>query len=172
MAATKSKIMRVSVTNGDAINENRLKGKSNTGTYFICSSKQYDDFKEFIEQHNKYFIDKKKVYEYLLLFKIMYFKDKELYIDKMEYFEDYCHSLINSSDKAFLDISFRKNDSRYFLKFNNNDDIFAQSLRHILYGERSNLCFEIINDKCYIYPEVVFDLIDDKKGENDIIYID
>ena len=35
MAATKSKIMRVSVTNGDAINENRLKGKSNTGTYFI-----------------------------------------------------------------------------------------------------------------------------------------
>ena len=52
MAAIKSKIMRVSVTNGDAINENRLKGKSNTGTYFICSTNQYDEFKEFILRYS------------------------------------------------------------------------------------------------------------------------
>lgn len=53
MAATKTKVMRVSVTNGDALNENRIKGKSNTGTYFICSTNQYDDFKEFIEKLTK-----------------------------------------------------------------------------------------------------------------------
>ena len=38
MVGVISKILKVSVTNGDAVAENRLGGRSNTGTYFICSN--------------------------------------------------------------------------------------------------------------------------------------
>lgn len=171
MAAIKSKIMRVNVTNGDAINENRLKGKSNTGTYFICSTNQYDEFKEFIEEFNCYLIDQNKVKEYLILFKEYFFKTKNLYIDKMANFENYCFSLINSEYETKVNTSIRINDSRYFLRFQNNEDIYVNSIRHILYGEISYLTFEIRDNNCYIYPEINMDKVEEEKGNNDTIYI-
>lgn len=172
MAATKSKIMRVSVTNGDAINENRLKGKSNTGTYFICSTNQYDEFKEFIEDFETCFVDKNKVREYLTLFKEYFLDKKDLYPDKMENFENYCSSLMGSNFEPSITISMRINDSRYFLRFQNNEDIYVNAIRHILYGEISYLTFEIKNNKCYIYPEINMNRVEIKKGDSDIIYID
>ena len=172
MAATKSKIMRVSVTNGDAINENRLKGKSNTGTYFICSTNQYDEFKEFFEDFDTCYVESNKVQEYLVLFKEYFFEKKNLYIDKMENFENYCSSLISTNFEPTIKISMRVNDSRYFLRFQNNEDVYVNAIRHVLYGEISFLTFEIKNNKCYIYPEVNMSKVEMKKGEDDIVYID
>ena len=172
MAATKSIILRVSVTNGDVINENRLKGKSNTGTYFICSTNQYDDFKEFIDDFSTSYIDINKIREYQVLFKTFFFEEKDKYIDKMDNFDNYCLSLINLHFNPEVKINIRKNDSRYFLRFEDNKDIFVNAIRHILYGEISYLTFELRENKCFLYPEINMAKIKTRKGEEDIIYID
>lgn len=90
----------------------------------------------------------------------------------MENFENYCYSLISINFEPIIKITTRVNDSRYFLRFQNNEDIYVNAIRHVLYGEISFLTFEIKNNKCYIYPEINMNKVENKKGEDDIFYID
>ena len=41
MSAFKRNIIYINVTRGDCVENNRKSGKSNTGTYFVCSKKNF-----------------------------------------------------------------------------------------------------------------------------------
>lgn len=153
MSAFKSTIMRVAVTNGDALPENRKRGKSNTGTYFLCSKDQYNDLQLFVNRRT-YQVDINKIKEYNILFKKFFFESMDQYPGKMEDFDDFCSLLVNSYNIPSVEISIRENDQRVFLRFVSNENIYVNAIRHILYGEISYLCFEIRGNKTYIYPEI------------------
>lgn len=172
MASNFSKIVRIAVKNGDAIPENRLKGKSNTGTYFLCSSNQYDEFKEFIDDELVCFIDHDRVKMYYYAFMQTFYLSKDQYVDKMYNFEQYCHSLYSSNIRHKIYLRYRINDSRYFIRFKENDNIYVNAFRHILYGDISYLVLEKRDNKYFIYPELVYLSHPEKEEESDIIYID
>lgn len=158
MSATISKIMRVEVKNGDAVPNNRLKGKSNTGTYFICSSKDWLEFEEFLPEDKrvKYFIKLDQVEKYKNLFASLFYRFRDLYPDRMKNFEPYCESLYCYTEDPQVIFTLRKNDNRVFLKFDDNcKSGLERQFRDILYANLSYIVFEKVDDhKCYVYPEV------------------
>ena len=165
MAAKLCDLMRVAVTGGDAIDKNRISGKSNTGTYFICSAKDWDNFSRFFKDDMKYFLDTKKIPSYKVLFMSMFFKFKERYPDKMRHFEDICDSLMSYEENPEIFIGLRKNDVRVFMKFKDNDREVEHAIRGILYSDLSNIVFEYKTNKCLIYPEVNIEVDLSKYGE-------
>lgn len=154
MAAKNYDLMKVAVTGGDAIGNNRLTGKSNTGTYFICSNKDWDKFSRFFGDKIKYFLDVKKIQSYKILFMHKFFKFKDRYPDKMRHFEDICDSIMSYQNNPEVFVGIRNNDVRIFMKFIDNNREVEYALRGILYSNLSNLVFEHRGDKCMIYPEV------------------
>lgn len=154
MAAKIYDIMKVAVTGGDAIENNRIKGKSNTGTYFICSSKDWDKFSRFFSENIKYYLDIKRVSAYKTLFIEHFFRFKDLFPDRMRHFEDICDSLLCYEYNPEIFISLRNNDVRVFMRFKDNNREVEYALRGILYSNFSNLVFEYKGNKCLIYPEI------------------
>ena len=158
MSATITKIMRVEVKNGDAVPNNRLQGKSNTGTYFICSTKDWLEYEEFLPNDGsvKYFVSLEKVKEYKHLFASLFYKFRDLYPDKMKHFEPYCESLCCYTKNPEVVFTIRKNDQRIFLKFDDNcKSGLERQFRDILYANLSFIVFEKIdNNICLVYPEV------------------
>ena len=158
MSAFLSKIMRVEVKGGDAIRNNRTEGKSNTGTYFLCSLKDWGKFEKFVpdDVQIKYLLDLKKIEIYKHSFSKLFYKLRDNYPDQMRNFEPYCDSLCCYVENPEVIFMTRKNDSRVFLKFDNNckSDIEKQ-FRDILYADLSLIVFELLdNGTCLIYPEV------------------
>ena len=158
MSAFLSKIMRVEVKSGDAIANNRIEGKSNTGTYFLCSLKDWERFEKFVpdEKQVKYLLDLNRIEIYKNVFSALFYKIRDRYPDKMRNFEPYCDSLCCYVDNPEVIFTTRKNDSRVFLKFDNNckSDLEKQ-FRDILYADLSLIVFELLdNGTCLIYPEV------------------
>ena len=155
MSAKNIDLMRVAVTGGDAIDNNRLTGKSNTGTYFICSAKDWNSFSRFFDETKKYYLDLKRIPIYKNTFIMLFFKYKHLYPDQMKHFEDICDSLMSYQENPELFIGLRNNDVRVFMKFKDNNREVEYALRGILYSELSNLVFENVSKNCcLIYPEV------------------
>ena len=158
MSAFLSKIMRVEVKGGDAISNNRLEGKSNTGTYFICSSKDWDRFEEFVpdDKQVKYFLDLNRIEIYKNAFSKLFYKIRDRYPDQMRNFEPYCDSLCCYTSRPEVIFTTRKNDLRVFLKFDNNcKSELEKQFRDILYADLSLIVFELIdNCTCLIYPEI------------------
>ena len=158
MSAFLSKIMRVEVKGGDAIANNRIEGKSNTGTYFMCSLKDWEKFEKFVPDDDsvEYFIDLKRVQIYKYAFGGAFFDRRNNYPDKMRNFEAFCDSLCAFVVNPQVVFTTRKNDSRVFLKFDNNTKTeIEKQLRDILYADLSLLVFEKVGpNKCLVYPEI------------------
>ena len=171
MAATISSKVSILVTNGDALPNNRKSGSSNSGTYFVCSSKDYDEFSKFFDEDRTYIILKEKIQNYKVLFMDYFFKYKDEYVGHMDHFESYCDSIITKNNKALLNVSTRWNDVRCFMKFKDNKEFITNAFRNILYGELSEIVLEIQDGKYYIYPEINKEKIE-LQFDNSVDYID
>jgi hypothetical protein len=156
MSAIKGSLIRIAVTNGDALPENRITGKSNTGSYFVSSTDQYEDFKPFCESPNGFIVSRERIIAYREVFLSIFSKDQNSYPGKMQDFNEYCYSLCSLDSDPIVKMSLRVNDSRVFLKFDDNLDPVVTAIRHILYGEVSQLIIEIVDGKRVIYPEIDF----------------
>lgn len=158
MSANKANILTVAVTGGDAIATNRLSGKSNTGTYFISSKKDWPLYREFFNEDSPttYKLDLDRIKIYKSSFKEYFFNKRELYSDKMSNFENTCDSLLLC--KKSLDIKFdlRINDTRIFLKFENNSNKVEYALRRIIYSNLTNLIFVRSEQGNTFYLEINF----------------
>lgn len=152
MSANKKELVYVAVTGGDAIANNRLSGKSNTGTYFICSFKNWDDFKEYFDRESvfSYYLDLKKIKTYKVCFIEMFFDRRKLYADEMKNFADICDSLILYNENPKIDFELRINDSRIFLKFANNQKEIEYALRNIIYSDLTLLVFDKESKSFYL----------------------
>ncbi|QWB96603.1 hypothetical protein KHQ89_04045 [Mycoplasmatota bacterium] len=152
----------VDVKNGDVFDENRLtkingeRRKSNTGTYFLCSSKDYSEYLPFFSICDNYKFEIDKISEYRIVFKAKFYKDKDNYLDKMNNFDKYCDILVNT-DYNSTNINLRQNDTRYFLRFTNNKEELVDAFRHILYGDLSSIVLEFDGNICSIYPVVKYE---------------
>lgn len=150
----------VDVTNGDVFDEMRLskddgkKGRSNTGTYFLCSLKNYDKYRYLFDQCKNFYLDINKIKEYQILFKHFYGNMKDKYLDKMSNFDNYCDQIYTANTTLISGMNFRINDHRYFLRFDDNNELLVKAFRHILYGDITQLVLDFVDDKCYIYPEI------------------
>ncbi len=162
MSAEKKELIYINVTNGDAVIENKKSGKSNTGTYFVSSLKDFDYFEDYLDSENfkTYTIDSKKVFEYKEAFKSFFMNDRNDFPDNMDSFEEYCNSLIENENPFKISIGLRINDSRVFMRFEENVDVVANVFRRILYPERSIICLERRGNNYFIYPIINSDLID------------
>lgn len=150
-ATTKLRIV-IAVTRGDCVEENRKSGRSNTGTYFICSSKNFEEFSEYFAVSNKYQFDLKKIDIYKTLFKNYFLRYRDEYNGKMSKFDAFINYLISLNSNPELEISLRRNDSRIFMRFSNNADPVVNAFRHVLYEDLSLISIEKIDDICYVYP--------------------
>lgn len=170
MGAKKVERLTIAVTNGDAIASNKTTGKSNTGTYFLCSEKNFENMKIFFEESIEYYFDLDKIFLYQIIVNSLKDKIKNNFVGQMKKFDECCNSFrgIVNNPKIFIDL--RINDSRYFFRFKDNDNYFVDSFRHLLYADISNIIMELEGNKCKIYPE--FNYIDDKYKEKEFSIFD
>ena len=175
MSANLVKKMRVAITNGDAIASNRFEGKSNTGTYFISSLEEFrDKFSPFIDltgaKNIVYQFDVQKIIAYsnelydLIICKIPKFANNfSEYNNAAHYF---------SSKGRFIpvEVGYRSNDSRVFMRFLDNNNADVKCFRKLLYAKFSMLVFELnaLGDVCTIYPEIDYDEVEkyEREGVN------
>ena len=154
MGAKISTIVKVEVKNGDALPSNRTHGSSNTGTYFLASGSEFEKILKLIDSSTSFQFDFEKIKEYQVLFKEFFWKYSERYEDKLKNFDNYCSNVLSSCVNYEIKLKVRNNDSRYFLRFENNDDFVVNSFRHILYGDITCIVLEFYNNICKIYPIV------------------
>lgn len=169
MSAFLSKVMRVEVNGGDAVANNRTKGRSNTGTYFISSSKNFDEFKEFFEGINDYELDLKDLVEYKILFKTLFFSRRNEYPGKMRDFEETCDSLLLLEKNPHVKIGLRINDNRFFMRFINNNGFVEMSLRNIIYSQLTTLVIERYESKFSFYLDINLKEIDIDEYKKEIL---
>ena len=164
MSAFKRNIIYVDVTRGDCVDNNRKSGKSNTGTYFICSTKNFDDFEHFFKETNVYKFAIDKVDIYRVLFNEFFMSLKDEYVGKMENFNSTCAYLSSLYDNPTVEVGLRKNDSRIFMKFEDNSEPHTSAFRNILYEDLSLIAIEEIDGVFFIYPVVNEKYIGHKKA--------
>lgn len=152
MSAIMKEIILIDVTRGDCLEPNRKSGKSNTGTYFVCSLKDFDIFKTFISDENEYFLNLDKVFEYSILFGNLPSNCLEEYNGKGVKFGSYLNYLLSLKNNPKISVSLRINDSRVFMRFTNNSDVIVNAFRNLLYEDISKICIEKHNDRFDIYP--------------------
>lgn len=172
MSANKKKAIYIDVTRGDCVETNRKGGKSNTGTYFICSTKNFDDFDSFFDSNKSYQIDLNKIKTYKVLFDNFFMKFKDLYFGKMESFAMYINYLLSFNDFPLVKVELRINDSRVFMRFADNSDKIVNALRNILYEDLSLLVIEERNNKFLIYPAIIDSNIDFQMNNDISIVVD
>ncbi len=164
MSAIKKEVIIVDVTRGDCLEDNRISGKSNTGTYFISSLGDFDKFKAYFRNEDVFVINLKKIIEYQVLFNNL-FKCKMCdYYGKGLKFDDYCNYLISLNKNPLVEVTLRINDSRVFMRFKDNTNPIVNSFRNLLYENLSFICIERVNDTNEIYP-----LINTKAISKDIV---
>jgi hypothetical protein len=147
--------LEVAVTNGDALLANKKTGKSNSGTYFICSLKDYDEnIKAFFDANVSYCMCVNKIEEYKTLIHELCFKDTSSFPGNVAEFDQYCNALSSQSSPIEVKVGLRFNDSRVFLRFTNNKDPYVKALRSLLFGEVSELILELNGHNCEIYPDI------------------
>ena len=163
MAAKTIQAIRVAVTRGDCFEDNRPDGSSNTGTYFVSSLKDWPEFEPFFQLDSKYYFSKKKIQIYKDTFGVICKKFQSVYPDKFSSLETYGVTFDGDEDfNHCCDIELRVNDSRVFMRFKDNSDLYVKAFRHILYSDLSVIVLEITDKGISVYPEV--DL--ESKGPN------
>ena len=172
MSAIKNKRIIIDVTRGDCVDDNRKSGKSNTGTYFISSLKNYDDFKEFFDENNKYVFNVLKIEIYNVLFEKYFMKYKEEYVGKMNNFTSYISYLLSLKVNPKTELTVRKNDSRVFMRFVDNTDKIVNAFRCILYEDLSLIVIENINGIFNVYPIINERFIQDRVDQTTGLIVD
>lgn len=152
MASKYTKNIIIEVKNGDALPNNRIDGKSNTGTYFLGSYKFFQTVKSLFDNCISFQFDKTKIIEYKTLFQQYMYKQKDKYPDKLIFFERHSDKLVEICENYTVDVTIRNNDTRFFFRFTNNDDEVVNEFRSILFGEISSIVLSFDNNKCFIYP--------------------
>ena len=94
MSAFKRNIIYINVTGGDCVENNRKSGKSNTGTYFVCSEKKFSEYKYFFNEANIYKFALWNIEPYRLLFNAFFKSLSEEYKGKMANFDEICSKLL------------------------------------------------------------------------------
>ena len=172
MSAITKEILVVDVTRGDCVEDNRKEGKSNTGTYFLCSIKNFDEIESYFNTSNIYKIDLFKVRIYKELF-IQYFDSlKNEYIGKMSKFNTYADYILSCLEAPTVGVTLRKNDTRVFMRFVDNTNSIVSAFRHLLYEDLSKICIEKRNDIYFVYPEINESFIQIKHGEQSDLIIE
>lgn len=167
MSATKKEKVIVDVTRGDCLEANRKAGKSNTGTYFISSLKDFDGFKVYFEDEDKFVINLAKVKEYMILFKNLFLDKMEEYNGKGVKFDSFCNYLLSLESNPKVEITLRINDSRVFMRFKDNTNVVVNAFRNLLYEDISYICMEKNNDLYEVYPIIDSTKICLKSDEDD-----
>jgi len=153
MAAIHPNLIRVAVTNGDAIPTNRTKGKSNTGTYFVSSTEDWPHFKDFFDEKLTFRFDSLETVGYCAALLAVCGDFKELFPDQfknVESFVQFFKEIKNPTTR----LKVRINDKRVFMSFENNADEAVNAFRHLLYGELSVIVMELRGNECFIYPDL------------------
>lgn len=153
MASKISVKVTVEVKNGDALPNNRLRGNSNTGTYFLASKHEFEKINNLMSQCVSYQFDFYKIKEYQILFNELMGKYSHLYNDNFGSFNEFCDALLERCNNYELIVKVRNNDNRFFLRFENNDKV-VEKFRHILYGDFTSIVLEFCQNKCKIYPVI------------------
>lgn len=172
MSANLYEEVLIDVTRGDCVDDNRKSGKSNTGTYFLCSIKNFDLYDDYFKDGNKYKIDLVKFDIYRLLFEKYFFQYKDEYIGKMKTFNGYCDYILSQFESPEIRLSLRKNDSRVFMKFSDNTEKITNAFRHVLYEDLSLIGITKKNNIYYVYPVINLTFINKKKNESSDLVID
>lgn len=154
MSAFKRNIIYINVTRGDCVENNRKSGKSNTGTYFVCSEKNFSEYKYFFSEANIYKFALWNIEPYRLLFNAFFKSLSEEYKGKMANFDEICSKLSAAPRIPTVKVGLRINDSRYFMKFENNCETYTNMFRNILYEDLSLIAIEEIDNIFYIYPVI------------------
>lgn len=152
MSAIKKEIVLVDVTRGDCLENNRKSGKSNTGTYFISSLKDYDRFKEYFLEEKNFVINLVKIKEYMILFKYCFANRLDEYIGKGLDFESFCNYLLSLKNNPKVEITLRINDSRVFMRFKDNSNVVVNAFRNLLYEDLTYICIEKNGELFEVYP--------------------
>lgn len=171
MSAIKKEIVSVAVTGGDAIETNRLTGKSNTGTYFVSSIKNFGNFQDYFDSANtfEYELDLKKLQIYKQLFINNFFERRNAYLDKMKDFESTCDRLLLAMKNPKIKFTLRINDTRVFLKFFDNNGKIESMIRKIIYSDLTILTFEKNAQHSVFSLDINQDQLLDKE-EEEIVY--
>ncbi len=167
MSATKSETVIIDVTRGDCLEANRKKGKSNTGTYFVCSSKDFEGFKEYFNDENVYIVDLEKVRQYSLLFAALPEQEKNEYGGKTEKFSQYSAYLTSLEKYPTVKVTLRINDSRVFMRFEDNADNVVKAFRNLLYEDVSSIELSKKGKAISIYPVFTGKLLENSKNAED-----
>ena len=162
----------VDVTRGDCLDPNRKAGKSNTGTYFICSVNNFDEYESYFKEGQVYKIDLVRVELYKTLFKEYCIEYNEQYIGKMTNFDGYINYLLSLKENPTVNISLRKNDARVFMRFDDNSNIIVNAFRNLLYEDISRLVLYKKSDCILIYPEINDEYVHIKAADNNGLEID
>ena len=154
MATQKVHAIRVAVTRGDCFPDNRPDGTSNTGTYFICSMKDWDAFKPFFQSDCKYYFSTARTRIYMESLTAVAAKYKDVYPDKFASLKAYGKAFEEAAVNPSCEIAIRKNDVRVFMRFKDNSDVLVNAFRHLLYSELSLITLEMTQNGIAVYPEV------------------
>lgn len=154
MSAIKKEKVLIDVTRGDCLEPNRKSGKSNTGTYFISSLKDYDVYRVYFEDEQKFVINLEKIKEYMILFKNLFMNKMDEYIGKGLNFDLFCNYLLSLKRNPKVEITLRINDSRVFMRFKDNTNAVVNAFRNLLYEDLSHICIEKSNDLYEVYPVI------------------
>ena len=155
MSAIKKELILIDVTRGDCLEANRKSGKSNTGTYFVSSLKDFDKFKDFLDDENTYELNLDKIYEYSILFKNLSENIMNDYNGKGIKFDSFANYLLSFKENQKVEITLRINDSRVFMRFKDNNNSIVSAFRNLLYEDLSMICLEKINGIIEVYPFLI-----------------
>ena len=172
MSAIKNERILIDVTRGDCVDANRKSGKSNTGTYFVSSVKNFDEFLSYFDDKNVYKFDLIKLNLYVELFKKFFLDLKDEYIGKMSEFDSFSSYLLSLPENPNVGIVLRKNDSRIFMRFEDNTLPVINAFRNMLYENLSYIAIEKKNIFYYVYPVINEEYIKIKKESNNGLVLD
>ena len=156
----------IAVKGGDSVDSNRKNGKSNTGTYFVCSKKDYEHYESFFLDTNKYILDIKRIAIYGTIFKEFLFERKDEFKGKMESFDGYLNYLTSQLQNPEVNITIRNNDARIFMRFEDNSKDIVNAFRNILYQDLSYIVLEKNENEIFVFPEIEANSIQIKKNNN------
>ena len=174
MAAEKPNLIRIAVTGGDALPDNRVKGKSNTGTYFLCSEQDWETFKPFFKKGVEHFFDTTRIRAYCASFLEVFKNNAEAYPDRFASIADYGKFFSTGVLEKPTQVDLRINPPRIFMRFKDNSDPDVDAFRHLLYAPISSIVMELKEGKCLIYPDInplgQIPLPDESENEEEYFY--
>ncbi len=172
MAAKTVQAIRIAVTRGDCFPGNRPDGSSNTGTYFVCSTKDWKEFEHFFPKTGNFYFSLAKIRIYVKTLELVAGKYKDIYPDHYTSLKDFGKAFFEVEEDPICGVDLRNNDARIFMRFTDNSNPFVLAFRHILYSDLSAIALEITSKGIAVYPEVDFEAKGPKVTKKEISFED